>query len=350
MPSAAAPDVDQIWHGREPVFRSIDQAHLVAVFDLEGRVAWANGNFLRAFGYREDELIGQPHRRLCPSDVAMSHDYDLFWQALRQGRVEKGTYRHIDRDGRGIWVEASYSPIVDALGAFVQIIAIAADVTQRCLSDAEAQSRLAAIDRSQAIVEFDLRGHVLAANDIFLSLMGYSRPAAIGGHHSRFCTSDYVQSPAYARLWADLNTGRFIAGRFERRRADGSAIWLQAIYTPILGADGAPCKIVKFARDITGEIRLEAEAAERLDQAERFRLIAEDRKTDLEAMLRDMEHIVDRIAAIAGQTNMLALNASIEAARAGPAGRGFGGVAAEVKKLADDTRSATQSVREMLRR
>lgn len=340
----------RIWQGSDPLFRAIDRAHLVAVFDVEGRVAWANDNFLCLFGHAEADLVGHSHRTLCPADIVASRDYTLFWQALRQGQFQKGTYRHVVRDGRTVWTEASYAPIVDEWGRVDQILMTGADVTERCRRDAEAHGKLAAIDRSQAVVEFDLKGHVLAANDIFLTLMGYTREATIGGHHSRFCASDYVRSPGYARLWSDLAAGRFIAGRFQRQRADGAIIWLQATYTPILDVEGAPFKVVKFARDITDQVRLESEAAERLDQAERFRVMAEQRKADLEAMLHDMEGIVDSIAAIAGQTNMLALNASIEAARAGPAGRGFGIVAAEVKKLAEDTRSATQSVREMLRR
>jgi len=341
---------DQIWKRNDPVFGAMTQSHLMAVFDVDGHFSWANGHFLQAFDYRDADLTGQSYRLLCPADMVGSQDCYQFWQSLRQGQFQKAEWRLAARNGRTVWIEGSFSPILDERGQVAQILMIGTDVTERCRRDGEAHGKLAAIDRSQAVVEFDLQGHVLAANDIFLSLMGHDRQATIGGHHSRFCSCDYVRSPAYARLWSDLAAGRFIAGRFQRQRADGSPVWLQATYTPILDVDGAPYKVVKFARDITDRVQLETEAAERLDQAERFRLIAEQRQSDMEAMLRDMERVVDSITVIAGQTNMLALNASIEAARAGPAGRGFGIVAAEVKKLAEDTRSATQSVREMLRR
>ncbi|WP_329959246.1 methyl-accepting chemotaxis protein [Sphingomonas sp. Leaf21] len=344
------PGVDQFWHRDDPLFRSIEQTHLLAAFDIEGRILWSNDGFRQAFDYERADLIGKHHALLCPAGVENSEAYRQFWSGLRNGEAQSGIYRRADRHGRSIWLEARYLPIRDAAGDIAHILTIATDITARCITDGEAHSKLAAIDRSQAVVQFDLKGHVLAVNDIFLSLVGWKREAAIGAHHRNFCAPDHVRSLAYVRFWSDLAAGQFISGRFDRRRADGTPIWLQATYTPILDAEGVPYKVVKFATDMTDQVRLEAQANERLAQAERFRLMAEDRKTALETMLRDMEGIVDSIAGIAGQTNMLALNASIEAARAGAAGRGFGIVAAEVKKLAEDTRSATQSVREMLRR
>ena len=343
-------DIDHFWPRNDPLFRAVDAVHLIVLFDIEGRILRANANVLRLFGYEEGQVIGQSHRLFCSADTVSEHDHVRLWQGLRRGEMQSGTYRRADRRGHALWVEASYTPINDEQGVPVMVLKVGTDVTERCRIDGEAHGKLAAIDRSQAVVEFDLHGRVLVANDNFLALMGYSREAVLGAHHSRFCHADQVRSADYGAFWSDLAAGRFMAGRFQRKRADGSTIWLQATYTPILDADGVPYKIVKFASDLTEQIRLEAEAARRLDDAERFRLMAEDRKTALETMLREMEGVVDSITAIAGQTNMLALNASIEAARAGPAGRGFGVVAAEVKKLAEDTRSATRSVREMLRR
>jgi len=149
-------------------------------------------------------------------------------------------------------------------------------------------------------------------------------------------------------FWERLGEGLFDSGRYARRARDGRTIWIQATYNPVFGADGKLCKIVKFASDISREMSLETELQQRLAEAQRFRADLEDRGKDFEAMMREVSQIVASINEIAAQTNLLALNATIEAARAGEAGRGFAVVASEVKKLASDTKSATESAALMM--
>lgn len=127
-------------------------------------------------------------------------------------------------------------------------------------------------------------------------------------------------------------------------------MWIQASYNPILDGDGRPRKVVKIASDVTRQVLLEQEVQARLAEADIFQLELQEGKTQLEDTMAGLAGIVSSIGQIASQTNLLALNATIEAARAGEAGRGFAVVANEVKKLAGDTRSATEKAGRMMKR
>ncbi len=330
------------------LWTAIDRSQLLVEFELDGRVAWANANFLKATGYRLAEIVGQHHRLFCPPDFAASPEYDAFWRALAKGCFQAGQHRRLGRDGRALWVEATYNPICDAAGVPQKVLKIATDVTGQRRAAAAAEGMLSAIDRSQAVIEFDLTGRILHANAIFSDLFGYGVEQLVGQHHRLFCDSGYGASLEYHDFWQALGKGHFASGRFQRRGADGRPIWIQATYTPILDADRQPWKVVKFATDISAQVKLEHEVAARLDESQRFRGEADARRADVEHVLDELTRVVDSIAGIASQTNMLALNATIEAARAGDAGRGFGIVAGEVKKLANDTRAATHAARAML--
>ena len=200
-----------------------------------------------------------------------------------------------------------------------------------------------AICRSQSVIEFDLDGMILWANDNFLTTLGYTLADVVHKHHRLFCDPVYAASPEYAGFWRKLADGAFDKGLYRRIARDGRSVWLQATYNPVLGSDGYPTKIVKIASDLSEQVRLEQEVNARLADVRRFQL-------ELEDTLDELAPIVTSISRIAAQTGMLALNAAIEAARAGDAGRGFAVVAAEVKKLASDTRTATERASGMMAR
>ena len=329
-------------------WKAMNRSQLLIEFALDGHIRWANQGFLDTVGYSLEALVGQHHRILCDPDYVRSSAYAAFWHRLGSGRNDIGEYRRIAADGSPVWLQASYTPLLDARGAATGVLKVASDVTARHVADAEANARCAAIDRSQAVIEFDMDRHILAANDTFLALFRYRRDAVIGGSHRMFCDADHIDSAEYAALWARLRAGEFAAGRFHRLASDGTSRWVQAIYTPILDAGGKPYKVVKFASDITAQVRMEEQIGDRLDESQRFRRDAEDRRSEMESVLDRLGDVVDVIAGIAAQTNLLALNATIEAARAGDAGRGFSVVASEVKTLAARTRDATRTARAML--
>ena len=122
------------------------------------------------------------------------------------------------------------------------------------LSKEELLSRLEAINKSNAIIYFDLTGVILGVNDIFLKAMGYEKDEhteLIGKHHSMFVCDDYARSLEYEKFWDILRSGKHYEGEFERRKKDGSLINLQATYNPIYDESGTLTKIMKIATDIT---------------------------------------------------------------------------------------------------
>ena len=248
------------------------------------------------------------------------------------------------------------------------------DTLQHTLN--QQNSLLNAMERSMAVIEFDLSGHVLDANPNFLNVMGYSLAELKGKHHRMFCEPSLVNSGEYADFWRRLNNGEFFTGQFKRIGKHGRPVWLEASYNPVYDIDGTLLKIVKFASDITERVEKfeeDSRGASRAyhisseterfaehgtqvihDTATEMRRIAENigASARLVGQLGDRSEqitaIVNTIRGIADQTNLLALNAAIEAARAGDQGRGFAVVADEVRQLAGRTSRSTAEIAEMI--
>lgn len=199
-----------------------------------------------------------------------------------------------------------------------------------------------AVCRSQAVAEFAMDGTVAWANDTFLGLFDYEYDEVVGHHHRKLCFPDQVDTLTYAEFWARLARGDFDAGEYVRRRRDGRPLSLRATYNPVFDEDGTPIRVIKVATDVTHQVELERLVNEHLLEARQLQTRLEERGVDLQRSVVALSDITSAISRIADQTHLLALNASIEAARAGDAGRGFGVVAAEVKRLAGATRDATE--------
>lgn len=238
---------------------AIDRTFALVEFDLAGRVRTANANFLSLMGYELDEITGEHHRIFCDSDYAQSPAYRQFWQRLGNGELDQGEYKRFRMDGTEVWIQASYNPIFDVDGHPSGVVKVAMDVTAQRLAAVEAAGRAAAINRAQAVIEFDLAGTVLDANANFLELMGYARDQVVGHHHRTFCDAGYVASPDYADLWQRLRQGEFVSGVFKRIASGGRGGWIRATYNPILDIEGKPRKVVKFAHDITDQKRRDVE-------------------------------------------------------------------------------------------
>jgi len=393
--------------GARAALEAVSASHAVIEFELDGTISTANQAFLDLMGYTADEVRGRHHGLFLEPGARETAAYRQFWDDLRAGRHQTAEFRRIGKGGREVWIQASYCPVLDGAGRPMRVVTLATDITARTRRAAEQAGQVAAINRSQAVISFSLDGMVLDANENFLRALGYARAEVVGKHHRIFVDPAEAATPAYAAFWAALGRGEFQAAEYRRIGKGGREVWIQASYNPILDPAGRPFEVVKYATDITSQVKARlaraelghtvdaelasvagavgqtnaaargaveasrgsldnvqavAAAAEQLAASvseitrqvgEATRATAGAREeaeratslvTELVTVAGQIQHVVGLITTIAGQTNLLALNATIEAARAGEAGKGFAVVASEVKTLAAQTGRATEEI------
>ncbi|WP_028229133.1 methyl-accepting chemotaxis protein [Paraburkholderia ferrariae] len=263
-------------HELSAVSAALNRVQAVIEFDMQGIILHANDNFLATVGYTLDEVRGKHHRMFCDPDYAGSESYRQFWEKLGRGEFDRGEYRRLGKGGREVWINASYNPVIGEDGRAYKVIKFATDVTAIKQQHAEYEGRLRAIDKAQAVIEFDTGGNVLQANQNFLDTFGYRFEEIAGKHHRLFCEEAYTSSPGYGEFWARLNRGEFDSGRYKRIARGGRVVWIQATYNPIFDVNGRLYKVVKFAIDVTAQVDLEESVKRRAqdDQRKVERLLA----------------------------------------------------------------------------
>jgi len=354
---------------------AISRAQAVIEFNMDGTIITANENFLKTLGYLLGEIQGKHHSMFVEPSFRDSAAYREFWATLNQGQYQAAEYKRIGKGGKEVWILASYNPVFDEKGKPFKVVKFATDVTEQKLKTADLAGQIAAIGKSQAVIEFKMDGTISGANENFLSTLGYSLGEIQGKHHSMFVDAAERDGGGYREFWANLNRGVYQAGEFKRIGRGGKEVWIQASYNPILDLNGKPFKVVKYAADTTkqvlnrmanekvrGMMESVAAGAEELNASVReiseamvksketaMSTVGQVETADSQAQrlseaAKSMGSIVELINNITGQINLLALNATIESARAGEAGRGFAVVAAEVKNLANQAKQATDKI------
>ncbi len=233
--------------------KAISRAQAVIEFDLSGMILDANQNFLNTVGYELSEVIGQHHKMFVEEEEGRSAAYRNFWQGLARGEFESGEYKRVGKGGKEVWLQATYNPIFDVNGRPFKVVKYAIDVTDEKIRNAEFEGKVTAIDRSQAVIEFDLKGNILRANQLFQETMGYADSEIVGKHHRMFADAATSSSAEYREFWQRLGRGEFESGEYKRVGKGGREVWLQASYNPIFDLSGHPFKVVKYATDVTDQ-------------------------------------------------------------------------------------------------
>lgn len=237
----------------ESIQAAVDSGWASIEFDPTGNILTANQNFVDTLGYgTADAIIGQHHKIFCDASYTSSPEYAQFWKDLASGKQQDGEFKRFTKDGKEVWINATYTPVKDESGNVIKVIKIASDITQMVSDRANSEAVKEAVDNSWASIEFDPQGNILSANDNFVSTLAYaSEKEIVGQHHRIFCEPEYARSSEYKKFWEDLAQGITQSGEFMRVTKAGDEVWINASYTPVKDSSGRVVKVIKIAADIT---------------------------------------------------------------------------------------------------
>ncbi len=230
---------------------AISKSQAVIEFKMDSTILHANDNFSKTVGYELDEIKGKHHSMFAEPSYSSSAEYRQFWEKLNRGEYDTGQYKRIGKGGKEVWIQASYNPIMDMNGKPFKVVKYATDITEAKLRAADFEGQLGAVSKAQAVIEFNMDGTIVTANDNFLKTLGYTLDEIKGKHHSMFAEPGFSGSAEYRAFWEKLNRGEYDSGQYKRIGKGGKEVWIQASYNPIMNMNGKPFKVVKYANDIT---------------------------------------------------------------------------------------------------
>ncbi|PKG82405.1 methyl-accepting chemotaxis protein [Colwellia sp. 75C3] len=256
-------------------FDAISKAQAVIEFNMDGTIITANENFLSTLGYTLEEIQGKHHSLFVEPAYKASNEYKEFWAKLNRGEFESQEYKRLGKGGKEVWIQASYNPIIDLNGKPYKVVKFASDVTQQKLFNADSSGQIEAISKAQAVIEFNMDGTIITANENFLSTLGYTLEEIQGKHHSLFVEPAYKASNEYKEFWEKLNRGEFENQEYKRLGKGGKEVWIQASYNPIMDLNGNPFKVVKFASDVTEQKLLNADSNGQIEAISKAQAVIE---------------------------------------------------------------------------
>lgn len=226
---------------------AMNRSQAIIEFDITGRIETANENFLAVTGYTLDEVKGQHHSMFCEPGYAENQDYKNFWSKLNRGEFDSGEYKRIGKNGREVWIIASYNPILDQNGKVKKVVKFATDITQ---SKAELKTRTDIMNMTSIVSEADLKGDILSINEKFCEVSQYSKEELLGKPHNTTRHPD-MPKEVFKQLWSTIGRGNIFRGVVKNRKKDGTPYYVDAVIAPIMGTNGKPRKYLGVRYDIT---------------------------------------------------------------------------------------------------
>jgi methyl-accepting chemotaxis protein len=328
--------IDADYSGR---LAAISKAQAVAEFELDGTIVTANQHFLNALGYSLDEIKGKHHSMFVDDAYRHSIDYREFWAKLGRGEYQAGEFRRLGKGGREVWIQGSYNPILDHNGRPLRVVKYATDVTRQKLQNADYAGQIAAIGKSQAVIEFELDGTILTANDNFLKAMGFSLEEVKGKHHSIFVDEAYSRSREYKEFWTRLGRGEYLAGEYKRVGKGGREVWIQGAYNPILDHNGRPFKVVKYATEVTNQVKMRSDLQALLEQVAKTATVLASASQELISVSQQMAANAEETAT---QANVAAAAAEQVSKNVSTVATGTEEMGASIKEIAKSANEAAK--------